>query len=295
MSSQIVQVNLKQWQAARFDSALAFALEEGKVLHFPNLVFQLNTTEQCLFNPSLLAKGSRNISLGVDGVLKGATADALTFAALHSMLARFKQKTQQLIEGLMPAYAQHLRYAPTSYRPVKVDNRFQSWRADDKRLHVDAFPSRPNRGERILRVFANINPHGEPRVWRVGEPFEAVAQQFIPKSKPYIPWQAKLLKVLRVTKSFRSEYDHIMLQLHDNMKFDQAYQSHAVQEKVLFYPGSVWVCFSDQTTHAAMSGQFMLEQTLHLDVSKQYQPSLSPLHVLQKLTNRLLVANASMF
>ena len=61
----------------------------------------------------------------------------------------------------------------------------QSWRADDRRLHVDAFPSRPNYGERILRVFTNVNPDGEPRVWRVGEPFEAVARRFLPRAKPY--------------------------------------------------------------------------------------------------------------
>ncbi len=33
-------------------------------------------------------------------------------------------------------------------------------------------------------------------------------------------WQARLLRALRVTKSFRSEYDHLMLQLHDGMKSD---------------------------------------------------------------------------
>ncbi len=35
-----------------------------------------------------------------------------------------------------------------------------------------------------------------------------------------------------------------------------------------FPPGSVWVCFSDQTSHAVMSGQFMLEQTFFLPVKR---------------------------
>lgn len=54
---------------------------------------------------------------------------------------------------------------------------------------MDAFPSRPNYGKRILRVFANINPEGAPRVWRVGEDFESVARQFLPRAKPYSAWQ----------------------------------------------------------------------------------------------------------
>jgi len=38
-------------------------------------------------------------------------------------------------------------------------------------LHIDAFPSRPMHGRRILRFFANVAPDA-PRHWRVGEPFE---------------------------------------------------------------------------------------------------------------------------
>ena len=164
----------------------------------------------------------------------------------------------------------------------------QSWRADDKRLHIDAFVSRPNHGERILRVFTNVNPHSVPRVWRVGEPFEDVARRFLPGAKAYSAWQAGLLKTLHVTKTLRSEYDHLMLQLHDGMKADLDYQRNAPQQTVPFAAGSVWVCFSDQTSHAVMSGQYMLEQTLHLPAARQYDPSASPLAVLERLTGRPL-------
>jgi hypothetical protein len=51
----------------------------------------------------------------------------------------------------------------------------------------------------------------------------------------------------------------------------------------------VWVCFSDQTSHAVMAGQYMLEQTLHLAASKQYNPDSSPLAILSRLTGRTLV------
>ncbi|MFL6692517.1 MAG: Kdo hydroxylase family protein, partial [Ramlibacter sp.] len=129
---------------------------------------------------------------------------------------------------------------------------------------------------------------GVPRVWRVGEPFEDVARHFLPRVKKYVPWQAKALNALHVTKSLRSEYDHLMLQLHDRMKMDDRYQREAPQHHVEFAAGSTWVCFSDHTLHAAMGGQYMLEQTFHLPVSAQYDPSASPLGILTRLAGRPL-------
>ena len=210
-------------------------------------------------------------------------------AAAKAMVGRFRAQAQALVRGLLPHYAPHLRLAPTSFRPTEVETRAQSWRADDRRLHVDAFPSRPNYGERILRVFANINPHGAPRVWRVGEPFEDVARRFLPKARPYSRLQAKLLNSLHVTKSLRSEYDHLMIQLHDGMKSDLRYQEEAPQVTMPFAAGSAWVCFSDQTPHAVMAGQFMLEQTLHLPAERQYNASSSPLAILTRLAGHPLV------
>jgi hypothetical protein len=163
-----------------------------------------------------------------------------------------------------------------------------SWRKDDSRLHVDAFPSRPNRGERILRVFANVNP-AEDRVWRVGEPFEAMAKALLPRIANPVPGAATLLAALRVTKGRRSYYDHLMLNLHDCAKADLAYQRECAQETVRFAPGTTWICFSDQVMHAAVSGQFMLEQTIHLPVSALYDPAHSPLAILERLTGRALV------
>lgn len=287
-ADQIVTLPLQHWDAGLPDAPAIAALESGKVLYFPQLAFTLTADEQRLLTPDLRDPKVRNISLGNDRVLKGAQGDAATLAALAGMIARFRNQASILIDHLLPHYRDALRLAPTSYRPAKVETRAQSWRADDRRLHVDAFPSRPNHGERILRVFTNVNPEGQPRVWRVGEPFEAVARHFLPRSRPYSAWQAKLLHGLRVTKTFRSEYDHLMLQLHDGMKADLDYQQDARQVTMPFPPGSTWICFSDQTSHAVMAGQYMLEQTLHLSPQRQYDPDASPLAILSRLTGRAL-------
>jgi len=58
---------------------------------------------------------------------------------------------------------------------------------------------------------------------------------------------------------------------------------------VPFAPGTTWLCFSDQVMHAAVSGQFMLEQTIHLPVSALYDPTRAPLAILERLTRRTLV------
>jgi hypothetical protein len=289
MKTRLVELGLSDWGGGMPDSGSIAALEAGNVLYFPKLSFDLEPPERRLLTPSVLSPDVRNISLDADGRLKCAAGDADLQRDLAAMIGRFRLQAKSLIDALLPHYTPALRMAPTSYRPVQVETRTQSWRADDKRMHVDAFPSRPNYGERILRVFTNVNPEGMERVWRIGEPFEAVADRFIGRAKPYVRWQARALRALHVTKSLRSEYDHLMLQLHDAMKSDVGYQKDGPQEAVGFPSGSVWICFSDQTPHAVMSGQYMLEQTLHLPAARQYNPDSSPLAILSRLTGRTLV------
>jgi hypothetical protein len=289
MSDAIVTVPLANWAAASSEPGWVEAVEAGRVLFFPQLAFRMDAKETALLSPELLDKDARNISLDAQGRLKGAAGDEATQQAVSAMMGRFAQQARGLIRGLFPAYDAHLRAAPTSLRPTDVSTRKQSVRADDRRLHVDAFPTRPNYGERILRVFSNINPQGQARIWRVGEPFEAVARRYLPQARRYSPWQAKLLQSLHITKSLRSEYDHLMLQMHDRMKADEAYQRDCPQQTVAFPSGSTWVCFSDHTVHAAMSGQHMLEQTFHLPVERQYAPAASPLAILTRLAGHPLI------
>jgi hypothetical protein len=191
---------------------------------------------------------------------------------------------------MFPRYAPFVTLARSSYRPLPAVGRDVSWRKDDSRLHVDAFPSRPNRGERIFRVFTNVNP-SEDRVWRVGEPFEAMAKTLLPRVSNPLPGSAAVLAAIRVTKGRRSVYDHLMLNLHDRAKADLDYQRDCEQETVRFAPGTTWLCFSDQVMHAAVSGQFMLEQTIRLPVSALYDPARSPLAILERLTGRALATS----
>jgi hypothetical protein len=286
----IVTLDLVGWRPALTPEAQQLAvraLEEGDVLVLPHVRFALGESERRFLSPQWSDGRSKNISLD-GGVLKGARGDPDDVRELGAMINRFAASAGELVCTLFPRYSPYVKQARTSYRPQPAVGRKLSWRKDDSRLHVDAFPSRPNHGGRILRVFSNVNPTHD-RVWRVGESFEVMAARLIRRARPHRPLLARALALLAVTKGVRSEYDHLMLALHDEAKADMAYQRDCRQQRVRFAPGTTWLCFSDQVMHAAVSGQFMLEQTIHLPVAALYNPSRSPLAVLERLTGRMLV------
>jgi hypothetical protein len=97
-----------------------------------------------------------------------------------------------------------------------------------------------------------------------------------------------LLALLRVTKTPRSPYDALMLQLHDCMKGDEAFQKDSPQSRVDLPAGSTWLAFTDQVSHAATSGQHQLEQTFLLPVAAMKNPERSPLRALERLKGRRL-------
>lgn len=286
----ILSLDLASWRPAptpEEQKRAVSVVEGGGVLVLPRLKFELGTDELRFLSPEWSNGRAKNISFEDNGV-KGARGATEDLAALGRMIGRFAACAGEFVTALFPRYAPYVRRARTSFRPQPAVGRAVSWRKDDARLHVDAFPSRPNHGERILRVFTNVNP-AEDRVWRVGEAFATMAQTFLPRIRRQLPGTPALLAFLRVTKGVRSEYDHLMLGLHDCAKADLAYQRDCEQQFVRFAPGTTWLCFSDQVMHAAVSGQHMLEQTIHVPPAALYQPQGSPLAILERLCGRSLL------
>ncbi|MFZ0560226.1 MAG: Kdo hydroxylase family protein [Terriglobales bacterium] len=266
----------------------ADALETGKLLYAPELPFEFSESERRFLSPDCLDADSKNISFRPDsGILKGTSFQGSDRAALLSMLQRYYVQAISLMKSLCPTYADHLTPGFTSFRPAEIAGRSTSWRHDDTRLHVDAFPSRPLQGLRILRVFTNVHPQ-MPRVWRVGEKFEQAATHFLPGIKPPRPVVAALLYRLHIVKGKRTAYDHFMLGIHDHMKADENYQSKVPQTKLAIPPGTTWICYTDSVSHAAMSGQFAFEQTFYLPVTAMKDPERSPLRVLERLLSSKL-------
>ena len=264
-------------------------VESGHVLAFPHLAFALADGEERFLDPRWADGKAKNVSVRwPSGELRGAVGGAEDLRALRALIVRYAEQSEAFALRLFPHYRGQLRRGNTSFRPFDVASRARSWRQDDTRLHVDAFPSNPMQGTRLLRVFNNVNPHGQPRRWRVSEPFEAHARRYLGAiGKPW-PGSAWLLETLGITKRRRTEYDHVMLQLHDRVKADVEFQRSGPQAGVDFAPGTTWVVYSDQVLHAAMGGQHMMEQTFLLDVESLRQPETSPLRTLERLLDRRL-------
>ncbi len=290
MISPIVTVDAVSTPANDPDRLVA-ALENGSVVVFSDLPFPLSDFEQRFVERPYADGKSKNVNIrGPKADLKGAAGTEDERAALRALLIRYRTFAEELIKNSFPAYVGKVALAGTSYRPFDVDARKLSWRRDDTRLHVDAFPSNPIGQKRILRVFRNINAAGQPRVWRVGEDFGSMAERFLPGVPRYSRLSARVLAGLGVTKALRSEYDHIMLHLHDALKRDEGYQKDAPQQWVEFLPGQTWVTFSDLVMHGAMGGRYMLEQTLYLPVQAQHDPAKSPHKILERKLRRALHA-----
>ena len=296
VGNPLVTLQGSTWREDRAtrDEAVS-ALESGRVLYFPELGFPIEAHEKPFFEDGFLQLSSKNVSYDpttneVRGLKQTAEVTDERRIDLGRMMARYAHFCRDLCAALMGERANHLIVARTSFRPIEIEGRkSRTVGSDDTLLHVDSFSSRPMAGRRILRVFTNVSPAGKPRVWNVGEPFEELARRFVPRLKSPWPGERAALRMLHVTKTYRTLYDHYMLRLHDGMKADSDYQSTVPSTRVELAAGATWMCFTDQVSHAALSGQHVLEQTFYCDVEHMAEPERSPLRVLESIVQRPLV------
>jgi hypothetical protein len=293
-NTMILELKNKTWRSSfpkSQEQELIETIENGKLIFLPSLGFELFAEETKFLTSHVVNPKSKNISFDpISQTLRGAKCTEEEKPPLQNMMTRFALQSQSLIHSLFPHYKKGLQWGKTSFRPVETrGRRVSSYRKDDTRLHVDSFNSQPVQGRRLLRVFSNINPQGKPRVWKLGEPFENVVQKFLPQLS-HRPWiSPRLLQKLGITKGYRTLYDHIMLGLHNAMKADLEYQKIAPSLEMAFPSQSTWVVMTDKTSHAALSGQFLLEQTFFLPVQSMKSPEASPLRILEKILRKQLV------
>jgi hypothetical protein len=259
------------------------ALEQAQVLFFPKHSFHSPIFSQGhLWTEATLDATHKNISYHYPserlGKINKSSLNNEVVPLLQGLMHRYAEYAKNLIDKTLPEYSDALLWGRTSFRPAQINQRVSSKRKDDTRLHVDSFSATPVYGNRILRVFANVNPYNEPRIWHLGEPFNEVLARFAPGIPKYQYLAALFLKAIKTTKTLRSPYDHYQIYLHDRMKRDDHYQQTVTKQKVEFPANSTWVVFTDQVSHAALSGQFLLEQTFYLPVAAMKDPTLSPLN-----------------
>jgi hypothetical protein len=288
----LVEFSLASWSGPFGEAerhAAVTALESGNVLYFPRLAFPLDEAETALTTAGHQPATRKNITFDPKtGRAHGAELAEVEAGTVTMLLDRYGATVARWFDDLFPTYSGAVERARATFRPAEISGRSYSPRKDDRRLHIDAFPSRPTRGRRILRIFTNVNPFGEARLWNVGEPFEDFAAKFLPRSRGLLPLEPQVLSMLGITKGRRTAYDHLMIELHDRAKRDDAYQATAPHAQISFPPGSTWLCFTDQVLHAALAGRGVLEQTLLIDPRRQAEPERAPLRVLERLSGRAL-------
>ena len=265
-------------------------LERGKVLFFGHVPFDFPDDDRA-FLLSQKQTGSRfhkNISYRpAKDLLKGVDDDSPDRERMNAIMRDFSRSVTAFVSRFLAPYAGKMKLDFASFRPLEEQGRDLSLHKRNDLLHVDAFPSRPTHGARILRVFANINPSAG-RVWNVGEPFH----EFLPKlmqAKRIGPSSGGLGRRLSHIASKlglpvpdRSPYDEFMLYLHDWLKENNDFQRNSPKQELVFPPGSSWMVYTDGVPHAAMSGQYALEQTFIIPREALVTPQVAPFRVLEE-------------
>jgi hypothetical protein len=267
-------------------------LERDGVLIVETEPFRLTASEFELIDRHWSDGRSKNSSYNPNtGDTVGLVGAPEVVAGLGAVMARYAAWSHNLIAEFFPPYHGELEMGRTSLRRRSVqDEPPLSRRKDDRSLHLDAFTSQPVAGRRILRVFNNVDPTGAEREWAIAEGgFEGFAQRFRHRARRLLPGEAALLESLSLTKCRRTDYDQIMLGMHDAAKRDRDYQATAERRFVSFPAGATWLAFTDQTPHAAVSGQCALEQTFYVPVEALAEPASSPLRILERLWGAALV------
>lgn len=244
----------------------------------------------------------KNISYRpLQDVLRGFEADKSEDAArMHDIIRRYSKEVTALLTLLLAPYAAHWQLDFASYRPLEEQGRELPMNKRNDLLHVDAFPTRPTHGGRILRVFTNLN-RTISRKWVVSEPFaqlapkyaEAAGLQQVVKSaqSPIHAAKRSVLRLKRVVglkSPDHSAYDLFMLGLHQWMKASADYQQNCQKEYLEFPSGSTWMAFLDGVPHAALSGQFAMEQTYIIPPNALVAPDHAPIRVLERMCGKSL-------
>jgi hypothetical protein len=236
-----------------------------------------------------------------EGRLKGLDQhDPARRARVHAIMRDYSRRAVAFLATLLNRYAATWKIDYASFRPIEEEGRPLSLHARNDLLHFDSFPSRPSHGDRLLRIFTNIHPD-RPRVWITTDPFEALAGRFADRvglhRRPSLLEAGQHLAVraaarLGLPVVDRPPYDRFMLRLHHAMKEDADFQRSCRKDRWEFPAGSSWIVFTDGTSHACLSGRYLLEQTLIVRRSSLVAPDKAPIAVLEKLAGCLLARSA---
>jgi len=279
-------------------------LEAGDILYFPVSPPLLSEQDRAFLvtQRQIDASYHKNVSYRpAQDRLRGADQDDPAQRTLfHQIMRGYSQRSIAFMTALLNRYTAGWKIDFASFRPVEEEGRQLSLHSRNDLLHFDSFPSRPSHGDRLLRLFTNINRE-RPRIWITTDHFESLAGQFAQRIGLYRkPGPVEVLKQLttRAARTLglpvvdRPPYDRYMLKFHHAMKEDTSFQTHCRKDRWEFPAGSSWIVFTDGASHACLSGQYMLEQTFIVRRSSLVFPEKAPIAILEKLAGHSLARSA---
>src|SRR5262249_9993495 len=138
------------------ERACGEAVERGGVLLFRETPFELpaGDRELLLRQRQTEAGYHKNIAYrpAADRVTGVAPAEREDAENLRRVLREYSKRVIAFTAAVLPRYARSWRIDYASFRPQEEAGRRLSTHSRNDLLHVDSFPTRPTRGDRIFRV-----------------------------------------------------------------------------------------------------------------------------------------------
>jgi hypothetical protein len=274
-------------------------LESGQVLFFRDLPFELPAEDREFLISQRWSelRLHKNVSYRPgDDTLRGVDDDSQAVERVHSILRNYSADVLRFASNFLAPYAGKWIVDFASFRPLEEQGRDLPLHKRNDLLHVDAFPSRPTRGGRILRIFTNLNP-AKVRVWNTTGAFNTLARLYadgagLQKFASVSAFSRTLHRFagkLGLRGAARTPYDAFMLRFHDYLKENGDFQQNFPTNRLEFPPLATWLVFTDGVAHAAMSGQYAMEQTLLIPPDALVAPEQAPYRILESIAGRALV------
>src|SRR5579862_8575107 len=272
-------------QGGAHSRAYCEMLERGQILFFREPPFDLPADDQkfLLEQEWSELRMHKNVSYRPsEDSLRGVSGDRETISRLQSIMRNYSAQVTQFLGKFLTPYVGKWNQDFASFRPLEEEGRDLPLHKRNDLLHVDAFPTRPTRGARILRFFININP-STGRVWNVGEAFDSFMPALAKSQKIAPPFRNAMARgAIRAAAKIglpvadRTRYDEYMLYLHDWLKENTDFQQNSPKQQLVFPPGCAWMVYTDGVPHAALSGQYALEQTFIVPIEAFVTPEVAP-------------------
>lgn len=290
--------------AAAREHEISDLLESGEIIHFPVCPFDLpDEGDQILLRETLPARLKlKNISYHPEAdTVRGLQGNGDLANRVHEILTDHSRKVRGFLDRVIPSVTRDWTMGTCSFRPMEERGRNLKPHASNELVHFDAGAYGATNGDRILRIFVNINP-SEDRVWATKGGFPELYRKYgeaagVRETRPGPAYLEKGpldhartaflgllasagLPMARVLDS--SPYDRVMRKFHNYMKDTPAFQQDAEHHRELrFAPYSAWMVFTDMVSHAAVSGRYCLVTTGLVPLANCRHPELAPINILR--------------